>query len=64
MVAFGQSRHPPGHRWTSPTCDPSTHRFEVTYYADDETDRGMLLPIDGSSIEAAIAVAEQHYAKR
>jgi hypothetical protein len=33
--------------------DPSTCCFEVTFYTDEDDDRGMLLP-----------VAEQHYAKR
>jgi hypothetical protein len=42
--------------------DPSTHRFEVTFFTDD--DRGLLLPADGSSIEAAIIIAEQDYARR
>jgi hypothetical protein len=35
----------------------------VTRYTDEDDDRGMLLPVDGSSIEAAIAIAEQHDAK-
>jgi hypothetical protein len=44
--------------------DPSTYRFEVTHYTDEDDNRGLLLPVDGSSIEVAISIAEQHYARR
>jgi hypothetical protein len=32
--------------------------------ADEEDARGRLLPADAGSIEGAISIAEQHYAKR
>jgi hypothetical protein len=44
--------------------DPSTRRFEVTYFADEDDDRGVMLVTDGGSIEGAIGIAEQDHVRR